>query len=51
MTTLEGGYRAITFPCGLAAIASSLTAFLKAGDHLLMRTSLRAVRAPSATTC
>ena len=23
ITTLEGGYRAVTFPCGLAAIASS----------------------------
>ena len=36
ITALEGGYRAVTFPCGLAAIATSLMAFLKAGDHLLM---------------
>jgi cystathionine beta-lyase len=36
ITALEGGYRAVTFPCGLGAIASSLMAFLKAGDHLLM---------------
>ena len=36
ITALEGGYRAVTFPCGLGAIASSLLAFLKAGDHLLM---------------
>jgi cysteine-S-conjugate beta-lyase len=36
ITELEGGYRAVTLPCGLGAIASSLMAFLKAGDHLLM---------------
>jgi cystathionine beta-lyase len=36
ITKLEGGYRAVTLPCGLAAIASSLFAFLKTGDHLLM---------------
>lgn len=36
ITALEGGYRAITFPCGLGAIAASLMAFLGAGDHLLM---------------
>jgi len=36
VTALEGGYRAVAFPCGLGAIASSLMAFLKAGDHLLM---------------
>ena len=32
----EGRYRAVTLPCGLGAIASSLMAFLRAGDHLLM---------------
>jgi len=36
ITELEGGYRAVTLPCGLGAIAASLMAFLKAGDHLLM---------------
>jgi len=36
ITELEGGYRAVTLPCGLGAIASSLMAFLKTGDHLLM---------------
>jgi cystathionine beta-lyase len=36
LTRLEGGYRAVTLPCGLGAIASSLMAFLQAGDHLLM---------------
>ncbi len=36
---LEGGYRSMAFPSGLAAIAAALTAFLKAGDHLLMTDS------------
>ena len=42
ITQLEGGYRAVTLPCGLGAIASSLMAFLKAGDHLLMPDQLYA---------
>jgi cystathionine beta-lyase len=33
---LEGGHRAIATGSGLAAIAASLMAFLRAGDHLLM---------------
>lgn len=33
---LEGGYRSISTASGLAAITGSLTALLKAGDHLLM---------------
>ena len=33
---LEGGYRSVTVPSGLAAITLTLLAFLKAGDHLLM---------------
>ena len=37
---LEGGYRAVVTSCGLGAIAASLTAFLKAGDHLLIVDSL-----------
>jgi len=36
VTTLEGGYRAVTTSCGLGAISASLMAFLKAGDHLLI---------------
>lgn len=36
---LEGGYRCQTFPSGLSAVSSALTAFLKAGDHLLMTDS------------
>jgi cystathionine beta-lyase len=33
---LEGGHRAVATGSGLAAIAASLMAFLRAGDHLLM---------------
>jgi len=40
VTLLEGGYRAVTTSCGLGAICASLTAFLSAGDHLLIVDSL-----------
>ncbi|WP_066552401.1 cystathionine beta-lyase [Croceicoccus bisphenolivorans] len=40
VTMLEGGYRAVTTSCGLGAICASLTAFLSAGDHLLIVDSL-----------
>src|SRR5215472_10180000 len=40
VTVLEGGYRAVTLPCGLGAIATSLMAFLAAGDHLLVLDSV-----------
>ena len=33
---LEGGYRAVAVPSGLAAILASLCAFVKNGDHLLV---------------
>ena len=36
---LEGGYRAATFPSGLAAIAGALLACVRAGDHVLMTDS------------
>lgn len=36
---LEGGYRAATFPSGLAAVAGALLACVKAGDHVLMTDS------------
>jgi cystathionine beta-lyase len=36
VAALEGGFRSIAVPSGLAAITISLLAFLKAGDHLLM---------------
>jgi cystathionine beta-lyase len=36
VATLEGGYRSVVYPSGLAACAGALLAFLSAGDHLLM---------------
>ena len=36
---IEGGYRAATFPSGLAAIAGALLACVKGGDHVLMTDS------------
>ncbi|MEQ1518002.1 MAG: cystathionine beta-lyase [Usitatibacteraceae bacterium] len=36
---LEGGYRAVTFPSGLAAVAGALLACVKSGDHVLMTDS------------
>ncbi len=36
VAVLEGGYRSIAVPSGLAAITTALMAFLKSGDHLLM---------------
>jgi len=36
VAALEGGYRSIAVPSGLAAITLTLQAFLKSGDHLLM---------------
>jgi len=33
---LEGGYRCVSYPSGLAAVTGVLLAFLKAGDHILM---------------
>ena len=40
ITLLEGGYRAVTTSCGLGAICAAVTAFLSAGDHLLIVDSL-----------
>jgi cystathionine beta-lyase len=40
VTQLEGGYRGVVTSCGLGAICASLTAFLSAGDHLLIVDSL-----------
>ena len=45
---MEGGFRAAAVPSGLAAIASALSAFLKAGDHLLVSDS---AYAPTRTFC
>jgi cystathionine beta-lyase len=36
VAALEGAKTAVTLPCGMGAIATSLLGFLKAGDHLLM---------------
>jgi cystathionine beta-lyase len=42
VAALEGGWRSIAVPSGLAAITASLLAFLKSGDHLLMVDSVYA---------
>ena len=36
---IEGGYRAATYPSGLAAIAGALLAVVKSGDHVLVTDS------------
>ncbi|PVZ68405.1 cystathionine beta-lyase [Pelagibaculum spongiae] len=36
MTELEGGAGCYLYPCGAAAVANSILAFVEAGDHLLM---------------
>lgn len=33
---IEGGYRSLVYPSGLAAISTALTALLAAGDHVLV---------------
>ena len=45
---LEGGHRTLAYSSGLAAIAGTLFAFLKSGDHLLMTDS---VYAPTRRFC
>lgn len=39
IAALEGGYRSLAFPSGLAAISTALTALLSAGDHILVTDS------------
>jgi cystathionine beta-lyase len=39
MVEIEGGYRAVTLPSGLAAVAVALMACTKAGDHVLVTDS------------
>ena len=39
MVEIEGGHRAATFGSGLAAVAASIMACVKAGDHLLVTDS------------
>ncbi|MCD9545680.1 cystathionine beta-lyase [Photobacterium carnosum] len=36
MVEIEGGAGCYLYPCGAAAVANSILAFVKAGDHLLM---------------
>lgn len=36
---MEGGFKAMTFPSGLAACAGALIACVEAGDHVLMSDS------------
>src|SRR4051812_43912206 len=36
MVEIEGGYRAATFPSGLAAVAAAILACVSAGDHILV---------------
>lgn len=36
IAALEGGHRSLAFPSGLAAIVTTLTALLSAGDHVLV---------------
>jgi cystathionine beta-lyase len=45
---MEGGHAAVALSSGLAAIAATLCAFLKAGDHLLVTDS---TYAPTRTFC
>ncbi len=40
VAALEGGYRALTFPSGLAAVAGAILAVAKAGDHVLLPDSV-----------
>ena len=40
IASLEGGYRTVLYPSGLAACAGALLAFLSAGDHLLVTDSV-----------
>src|SRR4051812_18466419 len=37
---MEGGYRAVAVPSGLAAITAALAAFVKTGDHVLVSDSV-----------
>src|SRR5215211_7504257 len=37
---MEGGYRAVAVPSGLAGMTAALTAFLKSGDHALLSDSV-----------
>jgi cystathionine beta-lyase len=40
VSQMEGGYRAVAVPSGLAAMTAALCAFVKSGDHLLVTDSV-----------
>jgi len=40
VAALEGGYRSLVYPSGLAACSGALLSYLSAGDHLLMTDSV-----------
>jgi cystathionine beta-lyase len=48
VSQMEGGYRAVAVPSGLAAITAAVCAFVKTGDHLLVSDS---VYAPTRAFC
>jgi cystathionine beta-lyase len=48
VAAMEGGYRAAAVPSGLAGISAAMSAFVKAGDHLLVSDS---VYAPTRAFC
>lgn len=48
VAAVEGGYDALSFPSGLAAVASTLMSYLSAGDHLLIND---AVYGPTRNLC
>ena len=50
LAELEGGYRSIVFPSGLAACTHSLLALLKPGDHALISDSVYGPTRSFATT-
>ena len=36
MTELEGGAGCVLYPCGAAAVANAILAFVTSGDHILV---------------
>ncbi|CAK9883994.1 MAG: Cystathionine beta-lyase MetC [Candidatus Erwinia impunctatus] len=40
MTELEGGAGCVLYPCGAAAVANAILAFVQAGDHILVAGSV-----------
>ncbi|NJR71968.1 MAG: PLP-dependent transferase [Gammaproteobacteria bacterium] len=40
VAAIEHGYRALSYPSGMAAVAAALLASVKSGDHVLMTDSV-----------